>query len=163
MGKNRRTRVGGRAALMVGVATVALLSGTQGVAHAVTVSHGEFSYGVASLCFEGAAGTNVGVSGCAAGLSVGTFALVVHHGEAASSSCSGIARATLNISSTLVPGAPPAAGFLVVSHGVGTFEGFGVSGTTTSIGKAVLTGSTCKRQDVLGGAQTLTGSFDLEA
>lgn len=131
-------------------------------AHAAVYATGEFSYtSSSSLCFEAYAGTSIGIGTCSVSLSVGTFAIVVPHGE--DGTCSGVAPATLNITSPSTPSVPPAQGFLIVSHGVGKFSGSGSSGLVISVAEAKLTGSRCKPQNVLGSVQTLTGKYDLNA
>ena len=131
-------------------------------ADAAVYATGNFVYtSNSSVCFESYAGTAIGQGTCSVALTVGTFAVVVNHSE--DGTCSGVAPATMRITSPSTPNVPPANGFLIVSHGVGKFSGTGSSGLIISIANAVLTGSKCKPQNVVGSLQTLSGKYDLHA
>lgn len=149
----------GKAVLVGGSAIAMAASATP--AHAALYATGTFAYSqVASQCFEVFVSTGAGTTGCSVGLTIETFSLVVNHRDG---TCSGVADATMTIISPSTPTAPPAQGTIVVSHGVGKFNGTGTDGLIISIGHATLTGSRCRPENVLGSTESLSGKYELHA
>lgn len=144
--------VGGSALALTAVATPA---------HAALYATGVYSYvsqGTDS-CFETYVGTGAGTTGCSVSLSIGTFAIVVNHRDG---TCSGVAPATMTITSPSTPNAPPAVGLIEISHGVGSFDGDGTDGLVISFAKATVTGSRCA-PTIINDTRSLNGKYELHA
>lgn len=129
-------------------------------AHAAVYAHGTFSYsqnGV-GVCTETYANTMVGTTTCAVTLTIGPFSLVTW----TNGTCSGIANATMRITSPSAPGVPPPAGRFVVTNGVGHFTGHATNGLVLATGQAFRSGSLCT-PEVLNAFDSFSGVYDLHA
>lgn len=146
-----------RAVLVGGIIISAVATATP--AHAAVLATGNFAYSDrVDLCVETYAGTQAGFGACSVTLNVGTFAIRVLHDQ--DGTCSGVAQATANITSPTLVHPPQASGYLVVSHGIGTFTGNGFTGVAYSFVEATLTGSVCRPQTEIGEHQTFSGKYE---
>lgn len=154
-----KTRILGTAAVTGATVLSLVVSATP--AHAALYATGKFHNSQsASLCIETYAISGAGTANCSVSLAIGTFSLVVNHGDG---TCSGSAPATLTVNSPSTPTAPKAIGPLTVTHGVGSFIGNGTDGLIVTLATAKLTGSRCRPENVLGSVQTLSGTYELHA
>lgn len=144
--------VGASALAMAAVATPA---------HAAIYAHGTFAYSQSGVdvCTETYVDTTVGSAGCGVSLTISSFSFVVRNPDG---SCSGVANATMTISSPSTPSAPSPVGRFVVTHGSGHFTGHATSGLFFAEGEAFRSGSVCK-PEVLDTLDSFSGTYDLHA